>query len=145
MEQAFSFWPSDGILGSMFRRRQDPIATALESFELPREVAERLSRQGTLVHLPAGTTLCTEGERGLQAFVILDGRAQVLAPDAVITVGPGSVVGELATLDRKRTRNATVVATEDVDVLVYDVRTFADLADDPSLRTHLTPRGLAAA
>lgn len=144
MADRFPFWSSDGILEHMFRRRQDPVATALESLELPRDVAQRLSRQGTLVQLPAGTTLCTEGERGLQAFVILDGQAQVLAHDAVITVGPGSVVGELATLDRTRTRNATVVATDDVEVLVYDVRTFADLADDPTLRTHLTPRGLAA-
>lgn len=128
----------------MFRRRHDPVTEILEGLDLPHDVATRLASTGTLVRLPAGTTLCTEGERGLQAFVILDGEAQVRARDGVVMIGPGSVVGELATLDRTRTRNATVIATDDVEALVYDVRTFADLADDPTLRTHLTPRGLAA-
>ncbi len=128
----------------MIRHRTDPIAETLRGFELSRAAAKRLSLQGTLLHLRSGAKLCTEGERGLQAFLILKGEARVLTQGAVITVGPGDVIGELATLHRDRTRNATVVAHGDVEVLVYDVRTYADLAADPDLRPRLAPVRLAA-
>lgn len=128
---------------NMFRHH-DPIADALRGLSLPRAAAERLSQRGTLVKIRDGVTLCTEGERGLQAFLILDGTAAVLAKDTVITIGPGDVVGEIATLDQRRTRTATVVAQGDVEALVFDVRTFADLAEDPDLRPRLAPERQAA-
>lgn len=126
------------------RRSKDPIADLVQDLGVPRAAAARLSQHGTLVRMKPGTTLCTEGERGLQAFFIIDGEAAVLADDHVITVGPGDVVGEIATLDQRRTRNATVVARGEVEALVYDVRTFADLADDPTLRPRLAPERQAA-
>ena len=128
----------------MVLHRHDPIARQLQGLGLPRPVAQRLSRTGTVLRLADGATLCTEGERGLQAFVLLEGEARVLTRDTVIELGPGSVVGELATVDRSRTRNATVVAHGEVDVLVYDARTFQDLAGDPELRPLLLPERLAA-
>lgn len=128
----------------MLTRHRDPIVERLQDHGLGRREAERLSRRGTIVRIPAGRTLCTEGERGLQAFLILEGEAKVLTPDTVVTLGPGEVVGELATLDRRRTRNATVVAGADLEALVYDVRTFQDLAADPALRPRLAPERRAA-
>lgn len=111
---------------------------------MSRASAALLSRNGTLLDLRAGTTLCTEGERGLEAFLVLDGEADVLTRDGVVKVGPGAVIGELATLDPSRTRNATVVAHTDVVVLVFDVRTFRSLAAKADLRTHLAPERAAA-
>lgn len=128
----------------MALHRSDPIARQLRGLGLPRPAAQRLSRSGTLLRLEDGATLCTEGERGLQAFVLLDGEARVLTRDTIIDLGPGAVVGELATVDRTRTRNATVVARGEVEVLVYDARTFQDLAGDPGLRPHLLPERAAA-
>lgn len=128
----------------MFTRRRNPVADRLQGHGLARRDAERLSQHGTIVRIPDGEALCTEGERGLQAFVILEGEAKVLTPETVITLGPGDVVGELATLDRRRTRNATVVAGPDLEALVYDVRTFQHLAADPALRSRLAPEGRAA-
>jgi CRP-like cAMP-binding protein len=123
----------------MFARHQDPIAARLRALDLPRVAADRLSRGGTLIELTAGTTLCEEGERGTQAFLLLEGQAEVLLPDAVVRVGPGDVVGEIATLDQHRTRNATVRAATDVLVLVYDPATYRNLARDEGLRDRLAP------
>lgn len=128
----------------MFTRHRDVVVESLQSQGLSRRDAMRLSQHGTIVRIPAGGSLCTEGERGMQAFVILEGEAAVLTPDLLITLGPGDVVGELATLDRRRTRNATVVASADIEALVYDVRTFQHLAADPALRPRLAPEGRAA-
>jgi CRP-like cAMP-binding protein len=128
----------------MALRRTDPIARQLEVLGVPRDAAELLSQRGTFLQLPAGTTLCTEGERGLEAFLLVDGEANVVLSGDVIPVGPGSVIGELATLDPRRTRNANVVAATDVDVLVFDVRTFRSLAEQADLHARLVPERAAA-
>ena len=128
----------------MFFRRHDPVADRLEALGLNPFPAQRLSQAGTLLDLPAGTRLCTEGERGTQAFLLLEGHAEVRLADQTVEVGPGAVVGELATLDAKRPRNATVEAAEPVALLVFDTATFRSLAEDPELRPLLAPERAAA-
>lgn len=125
--------------GRMFTRRPDPVAAHLERLGLSADQASRVARGGTPLELPPGTVLCTRGERGTQAFLILEGTASVLTEDGVIAVGPGDVVGEMATLDPKRTRNATVVADSAVEVLVYDVATYRSLAREVDLGRVLAP------
>ena len=75
------------------------MALRLEDLGFPRSAAERLSAAGTLLHLDAGAVLCEEGERGTQAFLLLEGEADVHLADDQVMVGAGDVVGELATLD----------------------------------------------
>jgi len=72
--------------------------------------------------------------------------AEAGLPDGVLNVvtGPGDVVGELATLDPYRTRNATVTTSSPVRVLVFDVGTFRYLAQQDDLRARLAPRRVAA-
>ena len=123
----------------MFHRRPDPVAAHLERLGLSAAQASRVGQGGTPLGLAAGTVLCTRGERGTQAFLILEGTASVLTDDGVIAVGPGDVVGELATLDPTRTRNATVVAESALEVLVYDVATYRSLARDEDLGRVLAP------
>ena len=67
-----------------------------------------------------------------------------MTDNGVITVGPGAVIGELATLDPSLVRNATVVTTSPVLVLVYDVRTYRAMARKDDLRTTLVPERVAA-
>ena len=55
-----------------------------------------------------------------------------------------AIIGELATLDPHRTRNATVVARTPLRVLVYDVVTYRSLAEHADLRERLTPYRAAA-
>lgn len=119
------------------RRRPDRTSRHLTDLGLPD--ADRLAAVGTPLDLAAGTTLVRQGERGTQAFLLLDGTAQVLTSEGVVTVGPGAVVGERATLDHRCTRNATVIAQTDVSVLVYDARTYRGLVDSEALRPHLAP------
>ncbi len=90
------------------------------------------------VELPAGRVLCEQGSPGHEAFVILDGSAEVSRNDKpVATLGPGACVGELALLDRGP-RTATVVAGTDLTVLVIGTREFAALVDKvPSIARKL--------
>jgi CRP-like cAMP-binding protein len=65
-----------------------------------------------------GETLTKQGDRGLEFFVIVKGRAVATRDDVVLaTLGPGSFFGELALLDGGR-RTATVVAQTRMQLLV---------------------------
>ena len=128
----------------MRTRRIDQVAQRLEALGYPREAARRLSVEGTLLRLDGGSILCTAGERGTQAFLLLDGVVDVHLADGPLPVGAGGVIGELATLDHRRRRNATVTAHGPVDVLVYDVATYRALAQLDDLRSRLAPDRVAA-
>lgn len=128
----------------MFFRTTDPVTNQLVDLGLARGVAARLSSDGTLLHLPEGTRLCTKGEIGRQAFLLVDGEATVHTAQGPITVGPGEVIGEIAALDRSRRRTADVVATSAVSVLVFDLGTFWSLASTKDLHQVLAPVRTAA-
>ena len=125
-------------------RRIDQVAQRLEALGYPRAAARRLSIEGTLLRLDGGSILCTAGERGTQAFLLLEGVADVHLADGPVQVGAGEVTGELATLDHRRRRNATVSAHGPVEVLVYDVATYRALAQLDDLRGRLAPERVAA-
>lgn len=117
---------------------RDPVVTQLRLLGLSTSAARRLAQAGTPIDLRAGTTLCTKGQPGQEAFLLLEGEATVDLGDRVVRVGPGAVIGEMATLDPFARRNATVVADGPCLVLVYDVRTFRSLAST-DLREVLVP------
>jgi CRP-like cAMP-binding protein len=74
--------------------------------------------------LPAGKEMATEGDRGREFFVLLDGEAEVTKRGSRInTMKKGDFFGEIA-LVTKMPRTATVTATTDVDVLVITERDF---------------------
>ena len=112
----------------MRRTTRDPLTTALRSLGFSGSVASRLARAGTPIDLPEGTPLTVKGERGEEAFVLVQGEAVVDLGHEQIHIGPGAVVGELAALDPLARRNATVRTTTPALVLVYDVKTFRSLA-----------------
>ena len=65
------------------------------------------------MELPAGRVLCEQGSTGREAFIILDGTAEVTRNDQQVAIaGPGTCVGELALLDHGP-RTATVTAQTD--------------------------------
>ncbi|QGG95884.1 cyclic nucleotide-binding domain-containing protein [Actinomarinicola tropica] len=91
-----------------------------------RELAE-IDKLTTEVTLAPGTVLVDQGEIGREAFVILEGEAEVQVDDTVVaTVGPGACVGEIALLDGGP-RSASVVALTEVTALVLDPREFRSL------------------
>jgi CRP/FNR family transcriptional regulator, cyclic AMP receptor protein len=83
---------------------------------------------------PAGTFLTYEGREGGLMFVILEGRAEVLAgdvrtkPTVIGKLGEGDVVGELSLIDGK-VRSATVRALTDVRLLQITSDDFRNLVD----------------
>lgn len=92
-----------------------------------------LRRVGELsdeIELRAGGVLVDQGDPGTQCFVILDGTASVyVRGEHVASLGPGSMVGEMALVDH-RPRSATVVADTDLDLLRFDSAAFAKLLEE---------------
>jgi CRP/FNR family transcriptional regulator/CRP/FNR family cyclic AMP-dependent transcriptional regulator len=81
---------------------------------------------------PAGTYLTREGQDGGLMFVLVEGRADVLAsggnggPRVIGRLQPGDVVGELSLIDGQ-TRSATVRAATDVKLLELNYDDFVKL------------------
>lgn len=105
---------------------------------------QAVARASDEVALPAGKTLCEQGSVGREAFIIIDGVAEVRRnKKKVATLGAGACVGELALLDH-RPRTATVVASTDLKVLVIGTREFAGIIDSVPPLAHRLLRSLAA-
>ena len=77
----------------------------------------------------AGQPMATEGEGGLNFFVVESGSAEVSVGGEVVgTLGPGASFGEVALVD-KSARSATVTATSPVRAFglpVWSFRSFAE-------------------
>ena len=116
------------MLTSLRRPRRDQKLAWLRTspgFEVlsTRELVELAATADRTIVL-TGARLVTEGGRGLECFVIASGEAEVRRGGEVIAhIGPGTVVGELALLDATL-RNADVYALTDLEVAVFDVRSF---------------------
>lgn len=116
-----------------------PLFSACSNKEL-----QAVARATDQVVVPAGRTLCEQGTIGREAFVIIDGTAEVRINDAqVATVGPGTCVGELSLLDHGP-RTATIVAETDLTALVIGVREFAAIIDEVPPIAHKLLQALAA-
>ncbi|HEY7660809.1 MAG TPA: flavin reductase [Actinomycetota bacterium] len=84
---------------------------------LPPAMRERLLSAGEEHGHEAGETVIRQGERGGEAFVILNGRARVVRDGRdVARLGPGQFFGEVAMLDG-RPRTADVVAETQLRVI----------------------------
>ena len=102
-----------------------------------------MARASDQVDLPAGRTLCEQDSIGREAFVIVDGTAEVRRNGRkVATLGPGDCVGELALLDHGP-RTATVTAATDLSVLVIGPREFSGIVDEVPPIAHKLLRALA--
>jgi CRP-like cAMP-binding protein len=77
----------------------------------------------------AGQSMATEGEGGLNFFVVESGTVEVsIGGDVVATLGPGASFGEVALVD-KSARSATVTASTQVRAYglpVWSFRSFAE-------------------
>lgn len=105
----------------------EPADTFLAS--VPEAVRSALFEQGTRRRFAKGTTLFIEGDVAHEAVVLMDGlvKAGVVATDGreVIlgVLGPGALIGEIASLDGGR-RSATVQTLTEVEILVIPKDSF---------------------
>jgi len=76
----------------------------------------------TTIH--KGAFILRQNEDGQEMFCIRRGQAELRVNNIVVeTIGVGGILGELALLD-KEPRTATAVATEECDLLVFDLERF---------------------
>jgi len=95
--------------------------------KLSKKQLEDVAHIADELDLPAGKVMATEGDRGREFFVLLEGTADVRKGNRRInTMGDGDFFGEIALVARVP-RTATVTATSDVRVLVINERDFAAL------------------
>lgn len=119
-------------------KTHDPKLELMRGIELFRGCSDgqlrTLARAFDAVELPAGHVLTREGGFGGEAFVLASGSAEVtIDGDPIASLGPGSVVGEMALIDRGR-RTATVTLTTSATVLVADPQRFRGvLAEVPQV------------
>jgi CRP-like cAMP-binding protein len=108
---------------------QVPLFSACSKDEL-----RKLAKRTTDIPITEGHVLCREGERGLEFFVIVSGRAKVSRKGRKVgEVGPGDFFGELSLLIDSD-RNATVTALTPMEAIVLSRRDFeAALADAPRM------------
>jgi CRP-like cAMP-binding protein len=97
-----------------------PLFAGLDAADLA-----RIDDLVTEVTVPAGRVLMSEGDVGRESFVVADGWARVsVAGREVGRVGPGGMLGEMALLDRRHARTATVTASSTMTLLVLDPGAF---------------------
>jgi len=86
-----------------------------------------IDRLGTTIPLTAGCTLTQQGRPGLETMLILSGSADVQRDGVTVaSASAGDIVGERAILTGQP-RNATLVATTDLRVVVFNPREFKQL------------------
>lgn len=91
----------------------------------------QVSRLMTTVNVSAGAELATEGKLGAEFCVIVEGTATVTKRGTeVAELGPGQWFGEIALLDQRHLRTATVTATTDMVLEVVDGPSFATLVEE---------------
>jgi CRP/FNR family transcriptional regulator, cyclic AMP receptor protein len=86
--------------------------------ELSGDELRRLASLGERLDLPGDRLIMLQGERGIEAALIIEGEVTVSRPGEVVAwLGPGEIVGELSVLDDVP-RNASVRTASDVQLLV---------------------------
>ena len=88
---------------------------------------EAVASLGERVDIESGSQLIDQGRVGDVCYVIVTGSAAVhIRGEFVTSVGPGTMVGEMALVEH-RPRNATVTAENDMTLVGFGTTEFAKL------------------
>ena len=101
-----------------------PIFAELDDASVKQLASDFIERE-----FDAGQSIATEGEGGLNFFVVESGTAEVsVGGTSVATLGPGASFGEIALVD-KSARSATVTATTPLRAYALPVWSFRSFAE----------------
>jgi CRP/FNR family cyclic AMP-dependent transcriptional regulator len=105
---------------------------------LSRKERRALAPRADEVDLEQGRALVREGEWAYEFFAIEEGTVEVRRADQLLAeLGPGDFFGEMALIGDTR-RNATVVATSPVKVIVMTAQAFRQTARElPDVATKI--------
>ncbi len=126
----------------MFRCRRSDKVDLLQKIPLFSRLSQRqlnaVAKYADEVQLRKGAVLAKQGAQGLEAIIIVDGRARVEGDGkAIAELGPGDVVGEMSVIDGKP-RSATVIAETPMNLLVLHRRDFMSVLETvPGLQRKL--------
>lgn len=126
----------------IFRYRRSEKVDLLRKMPLFSRLSQRqlnaVAKYADEVQIRKGAVLAKQGAQGLEAIIIVDGRARVETDGkAIAEVGPGDVVGEMSVIDGKP-RSATVIAGTPMNLLVLHRRDFMSLLETvPGLQQKL--------
>lgn len=96
--------------------------------ECTRKELRRVAPLVTSISVKAGRVLAREGDYGAECVVVMKGQAVVERNGRIVGHAvEGSLVGEVALMDPRETRNATVTAVTEMDLLVLSRREFQNL------------------
>jgi CRP/FNR family cyclic AMP-dependent transcriptional regulator len=107
----------------------------LGTFELFRRVPKKILPRvadmlGEPVALPAGHLITEQGRLAEEAYLVVDGTADVFVGDrAVAEIGPGETIGEMAVVDHLP-RSAYVVARTPMRLYRVPAATFLEMLDE---------------
>lgn len=88
---------------------------------------ERVADLAKEVDALPGAVVIDQGRVGMECFVVLEGRASVfVGEDLVATIGPGTMIGEMALIDH-RPRTASVVAETPMRLVSFRMSDFDTL------------------
>ena len=131
------------MLRPMARSPVDHLSSVSLFSACSKKELQAVARASDQVDLVAGRSLCEQGSIGREAFIIIEGSAEVKRNGRkVATLGPGDTFGELALLDHGP-RTATVTATTPLKVLVIGAREFAGIIDEVPPIAHKLLKSLA--
>lgn len=126
----------------MFRYRRSEKVDLLGKIPLFSRLSQRqlnaIAKHADEVQLRKGAVLAKQGAQGLEAIIIVDGKARVEGDGkAIAELGPGDVVGEMSVIDGKP-RSATVIAKTPMNLLVLHRRDFISVLETvPGLQRKL--------
>ena len=126
----------------MRRQRNDQklawLEQVLPASELSRRELQTLGATADRATVEPGTVLARQGDVGREAFVVVRGEVGVVRDGVTLArLGRGEVVGEMALLGGWY-RTADVVAVDEVEVVVFDSRSFnSAMQASPGLRRHV--------
>jgi len=117
----------------MFRYRRSDKVDLLRNVSLFNQLNQRqlnaVAKHVDEVQLRKGAVLAKQGAQGMEAIIIVDGRARVETDGTMLAeLGAGDVVGEMSVIDGKP-RSATVIAQTPMNLLVLHRRDFVSLLE----------------
>ena len=118
-----TWWRTAAVAGSPWHGQDQAVLAAEAETSLERHLSQIIMRGGgnrpTPVKVKAGATIMAEGEEADHIVLVLDGLVEVEAGGTeLVRLGPGTVLGERASLEQGR-RTATVRAVTNCRIVSY--------------------------